>query len=116
MGGGIRRESLAELPQLVKVLKGDLSMVGPRPHPTRARAGDRLYNDVVDGYFARHKVKPGITGWAQISGWRGETDTAEKLQRRVEHDLDDIDNWSLRFDLEILLRTPLALFKGENAY
>jgi Undecaprenyl-phosphate glucose phosphotransferase len=116
VGHFIRRASLDELPQLINVLKGDLSLVGPRPHPTRARAGDQLYNDVVDGYFARHKVKPGITGWAQINGWRGETDTAEKLQRRVEHDLYYIENWSLRFDLKILWRTPLALFKGENAY
>jgi Undecaprenyl-phosphate glucose phosphotransferase len=116
VGRFIRRASLDELPQLINVLKGDLSLVGPRPHPTRARAGDQLYNDVVDGYFARHKVKPGITGWAQINGWRGETDTAEKLQRRVEHDLYYIENWSLWFDLKILWRTPAALFKGENAY
>ncbi|NJM31500.1 MAG: undecaprenyl-phosphate glucose phosphotransferase [Rhizobiales bacterium] len=116
VGRFIRRASLDELPQLINVLKGDLSLVGPRPHPTRARAGDQLYNDVVDGYFARHKVKPGITGWAQINGWRGETDTAEKLQRRVEHDLYYIENWSMRFDLKILSLTPAALFKGENAY
>jgi Undecaprenyl-phosphate glucose phosphotransferase len=116
VGRFIRRASLDELPQLINVLRGDLSLVGPRPHPTRAKAGDQLYNDVVDGYFARHRVKPGITGWAQINGWRGETDTAEKLQRRVEHDLYYIENWSLFFDLSILLRTPAALFKGENAY
>jgi len=104
------------LPQLFNVLKGDLSLVGPRPHPEKAKAADRLYNDVVEGYFARHKVKPGITGWAQINGWRGETDTAEKIQRRVEHDLYYIENWSLAFDLYILARTPFAILDLENAY
>jgi lipopolysaccharide/colanic/teichoic acid biosynthesis glycosyltransferase len=71
---------------------------------------------VVDGYFARHRVKPGVTGWAQINGWRGETDTEEKIQRRVEHDLYYIENWSVTFDLYICLMTPFALLKGENAY
>ncbi len=116
VGRFIRKTSLDELPQLFNVLRGELSLVGPRPHPTKAKAADQLYNDVVDGYFARHKVKPGITGWAQINGWRGETDTTEKLQRRVEHDLFYIENWSLPFDLYILWRTPLALLKAENAY
>ncbi len=81
-----------------------------------AKAVDKLYDDVVDGYFARHKVKPGITGWAQINGWRGETDTEEKIQRRVECDLYYIENWSLFLDLYILLKTPFALLKSENAY
>jgi Undecaprenyl-phosphate glucose phosphotransferase len=116
VGRFIRKTSLDELPQIFNVLRGELSLVGPRPHPTKAKAADQLYNDVVDGYFARHKVKPGITGWAQINGWRGETDTAEKLQRRVEHDLYYIENWSLALDLYILWRTPMALFKTENAY
>jgi Undecaprenyl-phosphate glucose phosphotransferase len=116
VGRFIRRTSLDELPQLFNVLKGELSLVGPRPHPTKAKAGDQLYNDVVDGYFARHRVKPGITGWAQVNGWRGETDTTEKLQRRVEHDLYYIENWSLALDLTILWRTPFALLKAENAY
>ena len=71
---------------------------------------------MVDGYFARHKVKPGITGWAQINGWRGETDTPDKIQRRVEHDIYYIENWSLFFDLYILAKTPFALMKTENAY
>ncbi len=71
---------------------------------------------MVDGYFARHKVKPGVTGWAQINGWRGETDTAEKILKRVEHDLYYIENWSVFFDLYIVLRTPIALAKSENAY
>ena len=116
VGRIIRKSSLDELPQLFNVLRGELSLVGPRPHPTKAKAANQLYDDVVDGYFARHRVKPGITGWAQINGWRGETDTAEKLQRRIEHDLYYIENWSLAFDLQILLRTPLALFKTESAY
>ena len=80
------------------------------------RPQDKPYTDVVEGYFARHKVKPGITGWAQINGWRGETDTIEKINRRVEHDLYYIENWSIFFDLYILLRTPFALFDTENAY
>ena len=116
VGRFIRKTSLDELPQLFNVLRGELSLVGPRPHPTKAKAADQLYNDVVDGYFARHKVKPGITGWAQVNGWRGETDTTEKLQRRVEHDLYYIENWSLALDLYILWRTPIALLKAENAY
>jgi Undecaprenyl-phosphate glucose phosphotransferase len=116
VGRFIRKTSLDELPQFFNVLKGDLSLVGPRPHATRAKAADQLYDEVVDGYFARHKVRPGITGWAQINGWRGETDTAQKLQRRVEHDLYYIENWSLTFDLYILARTPLSLFRSENAY
>jgi Undecaprenyl-phosphate glucose phosphotransferase len=116
VGRFIRKTSLDELPQLFNVLRGDLSLVGPRPHALSAKAADRLYDDVVDGYFARHKVKPGITGWAQINGWRGETDTPEKIQRRVEHDLYYIENWSVWFDLYILLKTPVSLLKTENAY
>ena len=116
VGRIIRRTSLDELPQLFNVLKGSLSLVGPRPHATKAKAGEMLYEHAVDGYFARHKVKPGITGWAQINGWRGETDTAEKIERRVEHDLYYIDNWSLTFDLYILARTPLALLTTKNAF
>jgi Undecaprenyl-phosphate glucose phosphotransferase len=116
VGRFIRRTSLDELPQLFNVLKGELSLVGPRPHATMASAAGNLYETVVDGYFARHKVKPGMTGWAQINGWRGETDTAEKIERRVEHDLYYIENWSLTFDLYILARTPFALMKSEGAY
>lgn len=116
VGRFIRKTSLDELPQLCNVLRGELSLVGPRPHALQAKAADALYHDVVDGYFARHKVKPGITGWAQVSGWRGETDTPEKIQKRVEHDLYYIDNWSVLFDLYILLRTPLALLSTNNAY
>ena len=116
VGRFIRKTSLDELPQLFNVLKGDLSLVGPRPHALQAKAANTLYDQVVDGYFARHKVKPGITGWAQVNGWRGETDTSEKLQRRVEHDLYYIENWSVLLDLQILLTTPFALLKTENAY
>jgi Undecaprenyl-phosphate glucose phosphotransferase len=116
VGRFIRKTSLDELPQFFNVLKGDLSLVGPRPHAMKAKAEERLYSEVVDGYFARHRVQPGVTGWAQIHGWRGETDTEEKIQRRVEHDLYYIDNWSVMLDLYIVLMTPFALLKGENAY
>jgi Undecaprenyl-phosphate glucose phosphotransferase len=117
VGRIIRKASLDELPQLFNVVfKGNLSLVGPRPHAVNAKAEARLYTEAVDGYFARHRVKPGITGWAQINGWRGETDTQEKIQRRVEHDLHYIENWSVLFDLLIVARTPFALLKAENAY
>ena len=116
VGRVIRKTSIDELPQLFNVLTGQLSLVGPRPHATQAKAAEALYEQVVDGYFARHKVKPGITGWAQINGWRGETDTREKIEQRVKHDLDYIDRWSLGFDLYIILKTPLALLKSANAY
>ncbi len=118
VGRFIRRTSLDELPQLFNVvLKGDLSLVGPRPHAIHATASNRAYEQVVDGYFARHKVKPGITGWAQIHGWRGETDTEDKIQRRVEHDLYYIENWSVLLDIYILGKTPFSLMtKTENAY
>ncbi|HTJ01864.1 MAG TPA: sugar transferase, partial [Methylovirgula sp.] len=82
----------------------------------QAKAAERLYDEVVDGYFARHKVRPGLTGWAQIHGWRGETDTQEKIQHRVDHDLYYIENWSILLDLYILCTTPMALLKAENAY
>ena len=107
--------SIEGAPQVV--FKGDLSLVGPRPHAVNAKAADRQYDEVVDGYFARHRVKPGITGWAQVNGWRGETDTPEKIQQRVEHDLYYIENWSIMLDLYILVMTPFSLFtKSENAY
>jgi Undecaprenyl-phosphate glucose phosphotransferase len=117
VGRIIRKTSLDELPQLFNVVfNGNLSLVGPRPHAVNAKAEARLYAEAVDGYFARHRVKPGITGWAQINGWRGETDTHEKIQSRVEHDLYYIENWSVLLDLYILIRTPFALLKTENAY
>ncbi len=116
VGRLIRRTSLDELPQLFNVLKGELSLVGPRPHATQAKAEDKLYDDIVEGYFARHRVKPGITGWAQVNGWRGETDTKHKILRRLEHDLYYIENWSVIFDLYILAKTPFALMQMEQAY
>ena len=117
VGRFIRKTSIDELPQLFNVVfKGNLSLVGPRPHAIHAKAENRVYDEAVDGYFARHRVKPGITGWAQVNGWRGETDTHEKIQRRVEHDLYYIENWSVLFDLYILAKTPFALAKSENAY
>ncbi len=117
VGRFIRKTSLDELPQLFNVVfAGNLSLVGPRPHALHAKAANRLYDEAVDGYFARHRVKPGITGWAQIHGWRGETDSQEKIQRRVEHDLYYIENWSILLDLYILAQTPFALIRTENAY
>jgi Undecaprenyl-phosphate glucose phosphotransferase len=118
VGRFIRKTSLDELPQLFNVvLKSNLSLVGPRPHAVQGKLQSRLFDEAVDGYFARHRVKPGITGWAQINGWRGEVDSEEKIQKRVEFDLYYIENWSVLFDLFILLKTPLALMmKNENAY
>lgn len=117
VGRFIRKTSLDELPQLFNVLKGELSLVGPRPHALQAKAASQNYHEVVDGYFARHRVKPGITGWAQINGWRGETDTEEKIQKRVEFDLYYIENWSIFLDIFIIAKTPLSLlFDNDNAY
>ncbi len=117
VGRFIRRTSLDELPQLLNVVfKGNLSLVGPRPHAVHAKADNRLYDEVVDSYFARHRVRPGITGWAQVHGWRGETDTPEKIQKRVECDLYYIENWSIFLDIYVLLTTPLALITTKNAY
>jgi Undecaprenyl-phosphate glucose phosphotransferase len=116
VGRFIRRTSLDELPQLINVVRGQMSLVGPRPHATGAKADRDLYQNVVQGYFARHRMKPGVTGWAQINGWRGETDTHEKLLRRVEHDLYYIDNWSMLFDLYIIAMTPFSLLTGKNVY
>lgn len=118
VGRFIRKTSLDELPQLFNVVfKSNLSLIGPRPHAVQGKLQSRLFDEAVDGYFARHRVKPGITGWAQINGWRGEVDSEEKIQKRVEFDLYYIENWSVLFDLYILLRTPLALMtKNENAY
>lgn len=116
VGRIIRATSIDELPQLLNVLKGDMSLVGPRPHAPSTRAGGRLFHEVVQTYAARHKVKPGITGWAQVCGWRGETDTEEKLVKRLEHDLYYIENWSVPFDLYILVRTVFAVLFPKNAF
>lgn len=116
VGNFIRRTSIDELPQFINVLMGDMSIVGPRPHAPSTRAGGRLFSDVVSSYAARHRVKPGITGWAQIHGWRGETTTEEQLIRRLEHDLYYIENWSLLLDLYIILRTAILVVTDRNAY
>lgn len=115
-GHVLRKTSIDELPQLFNVLAGSLSLVGPRPHAVNAHTDNKTWDDVVDGYFARHKVKPGVTGWAQINGWRGEVDTPEKIQNRVECDVYYIENWSILFDLKILFLTPFRLLNTENAY
>ena len=117
VGRFIRKTSIDELPQLFNVLRGQLSIVGPRPHALQAKAANVLYYEAVEGYFARHRVKPGITGWAQINGWRGETDTLDKIMQRVNHDLYYIEHWSLLLDLYIVVMTPISLFvRSENAY
>lgn len=116
VGHFLRRTSLDELPQLLNVVSGEMSLVGPRPHALQAKAGELLYQDVMHHYAARHRVKPGLTGWAQVHGWRGETDTPEKLTRRVEHDLYYIDHWSLLLDVQILLRTVRVVLGDKNAF
>ncbi|GAB4166640.1 MAG: undecaprenyl-phosphate glucose phosphotransferase [Thalassobaculales bacterium] len=113
VGRFLRRTSIDELPQLFNVLGGSMSLVGPRPH---AVAHDRYYAGLIDGYLARHRVKPGMTGWAQVNGLRGETDTPEKMAARVRYDLYYIDHWSLLFDLKILVLTPWVLLRDTNAY
>ena len=113
LGAFLRRTSLDELPQFINVLQGRMSIVGPRPH---AVAHNELYRKLIKGYMVRHKVKPGITGWAQVNGYRGETETLEKMQRRIEHDLDYLRNWSLRLDLYIILKTVLVVLRQRNAY
>ncbi len=113
IGAFLRKSSLDELPQLFNVLQGSMSLVGPRPH---AVAHNEHYAAVIDGYLGRHRVKPGITGWAQVNGYRGETDTPEKMRMRVQYDLYYIDNWSLSLDLKILLMTFFVGFVNRNAY
>ncbi|AVI62908.1 undecaprenyl-phosphate glucose phosphotransferase [Halomonas sp. GFAJ-1] len=113
VGAFLRRTSLDELPQFYNVLQGRMSIVGPRPH---ALAHNEQYKELVESYMRRHKVKPGITGWAQVNGLRGETDTLQKMQRRVEYDLWYIDNWSLWLDLKIIVLTVFKGFINKNAY
>lgn len=113
VGRFLRRSSLDELPQLFNVIRGEMSLVGPRPH---ALAHNREYADMLDGYLARHRVKPGMTGWAQVNGLRGETDTLDKMRARVEHDLYYINHWSLWFDIKILVMTLAFGFFHRNAY
>jgi exopolysaccharide biosynthesis polyprenyl glycosylphosphotransferase len=116
IGHILRRTSLDELPQLLNVLKGDMWIIGPRPHPLSAQAGGILYPDAVKDYTARYRIKPGITGWAQVCGWRGPTDTLQQLSKRVEHDIYYIENWSSLFDAIILFRTLFCVFGQENAF
>jgi Undecaprenyl-phosphate glucose phosphotransferase len=116
VGRFLRRSSLDELPQLINVLRGEMSIVGPRPHPIEAKAADRLYQDVVSDYAARHKVKPGLTGWAQVNGWRGPTETEDQIIKRVEHDLWYLENWSIYFDVKIIIKTIFIGLFGKNAY
>ncbi|MEK2605572.1 undecaprenyl-phosphate glucose phosphotransferase [Burkholderia arboris] len=113
IGALLRRTSLDELPQFFNVLKGDMSVVGPRPH---AVEHDRFYQPLVDGYIQRYRIKPGITGWAQVNGYRGETDRIEKMQKRVEHDLYYLNNWSFALDVRIVAATVLRGFTHRNAY
>lgn len=113
IGGLLRRTSLDELPQFINVLQGSMSIVGPRPH---AVAHNEQYRKVIKGYMLRHKVKPGITGWAQINGWRGETETLEKMQKRVECDLHYIRNWNIWLDIKIVFLTVFKVFTDKNAY
>lgn len=116
VGRFLRRTSLDELPQIFNVLRGEMSLVGPRPHPLSAKAANVRYHEAMDHYALRHRVKPGITGWAQVNGWRGETETLVQLQKRVEHDLFYIEHWSLWLDLQILARTVGCLFRSTNAF
>ncbi|WP_142847824.1 undecaprenyl-phosphate glucose phosphotransferase [Telmatospirillum sp. J64-1] len=113
VGRFLRRTSLDELPQLLNVMNGTMSLVGPRPH---AVSHQNYYEKLVDDYRCRHRMKPGITGWAQVNGLRGETSKVEQMRRRVEHDLHYIDNWSLWLDLKILFLTPVVCLRGDNAY
>lgn len=113
LGAILRKYSLDELPQFINVLQGRMSTVGPRPH---AVAHNEMYRGMIKGYMMRHKVKPGITGWAQVNGYRGETDTVEKMQKRIEYDLDYLRNWSLGLDAIIILNTVVTVFKTEDTY
>ena len=112
-GAFLRRTSLDELPQFINVLQGRMSVVGPRPH---AVAHNEMYRKLIRGYMIRHKVKPGITGLAQVSGWRGETDTVEKMKARIDCDLAYLRNWSLLLDLQIVLKTIVVVLQKDNAY
>ena len=113
VGAFLRRSSLDELPQLLNVLWGDMSLVGPRPH---AAVHNEKYAQLIDGYLARHRMKPGITGWAQVNGARGGTESPQQMQRRLEYDLSYIANWSLHLDAKVLLMTIPAVLRGTNAY
>jgi putative colanic acid biosynthesis UDP-glucose lipid carrier transferase len=113
LGAFLRRTSLDELPQFFNVLQGRMSIVGPRPH---AVAHNELYRELIKAYMVRHKVRPGITGWAQVNGLRGETETIDKMKARVEYDLEYLRNWSLGLDMQIIVRTAKVIFFDRNAY
>ncbi|MNL17058.1 UDP-glucose:undecaprenyl-phosphate glucose-1-phosphate transferase [compost metagenome] len=113
VGAVLRALSIDELPQLLNVLRGQMSLVGPRPH---ALAHDELYKNLVEGYMHRYRIRPGLTGWAQVNGYRGETSTVEKMETRVKFDLFYIRNWSFWFDMQIILRTPACILLRRNAY
>jgi len=113
LGAFLRRSSLDELPQFINVLQGRMSIVGPRPH---AVAHNELYRKLIKGYMQRHKVRPGLTGWAQVNGLRGETESVEKMKARIDFDLDYLRNWSLRLDLYIIAKTAWIVLKGQNAH
>ena len=113
IGRFLRQTSIDELPQLYNVLIGDMSIVGPRPH---AIAHNHMFNDRIPSFWRRHNIKPGITGWAQVNGCRGETDTMQKMRRRIDYDLEYIDRWSLFFDLRIMLMTVFSKHAHFNAY
>jgi polysaccharide biosynthesis protein PslA len=116
VGAWLRKSSLDELPQLLNVLKGDMSLVGPRPHALATTAGGLALEEAVPIYSSRHRVKPGITGWAQVNGYRGALDSVDKIVHRVNHDLYYIENWSLGFDFKILWRTAKLVFADDNAF
>lgn len=116
IGKFLRKSSIDELPQIINVVRGEMSVVGPRPHPIGMTAADRLCADVVDEYANRHRIKPGITGWAQVNGWRGATHQEEQLRKRVEFDLHYIENWSLWLDFKIIVLTVFELIRSRNAY
>jgi putative colanic acid biosynthesis UDP-glucose lipid carrier transferase len=113
IGAFLRKTSLDELPQFLNVIQGRMSIVGPRPH---AVAHNELYRTMIKGYMVRHKIKPGLTGWAQVNGWRGETDTLEKMKKRIDYDLAYLQNWSLRLDIYIILKTISVVIKDKHAY
>ena len=116
IGRILRKTSLDEVPQLLNVLRGEMSLVGPRPHAPNTKAGNQLFHDAVADYALRHRVKPGITGWAQVNGWRGETRTVEQIEQRVAHDLFYIDNWSFLLDIKIMVLTALRELHSKRAY
>jgi putative colanic acid biosynthesis UDP-glucose lipid carrier transferase len=113
VGAFIRRTSIDELPQLLNILKGDMSIIGPRPH---AISHNESYRGLVKGYMIRHKIKPGLSGWAQIHGFRGETETLDKMEGSIRYDLDYLRNFSFSLDIYIIYKTVMLVISGKNAY